>query len=130
MSYKDEANAIRSRFYSEWDETTEIAWPNKNFDPPDKQPWVRLEIEPAGADRVTMGGKVEYDGTVSVQVFVPQDQGDGEARDLAEQVCGIYRDAEIGEITFGTPHVTTGGLDGRGWYMLNVWCPYMRETTH
>lgn len=134
MSYATEANAIRSRFSAAWGTTTPVAWPNVSFTPPSGEPWVRLEILPAGSDQETMGAPGAatfwYDGLVSVQVFTPSNEGDGEARTLAEQVCAIFRSVQAAGIIYDTPWITTSGNDGAGWYQLTTWCPYRRETTH
>lgn len=134
MSYATEANAIRSRFNAEWGVTTPIAWPNVNFTPPSGEPWVRLEILPSGADQITIGASggrtFRHDGMVTVQVFVPSNEGDGEARTLAEQAAVIFRGVTVGTIRFLAPYTTTGGNDGAGWYQVNVWCPYTRDTLY
>ena len=143
MSYATEASTIRARFYSQWKTAqsfsdaqmlTRVAWPNKSFDPPDGLSWVRLEVLPGGAQQTTMGSATtatfEYDGTISVQVFVPMNTGDGTARTLAEQVCAIFRSVEASGIIYDDPYVTTAGETGNGWYQLNVWAPYRRETVH
>lgn len=140
MSYAAEANAIRSRFSAEWGATTPIAWPNKKFDPlktdagvaRDPAPWVRFSILPADADQTTIGAAggrtFRHDGTVTVQVFVPDNEGDGEARTLAELAAAIFRGITVSGIRFGAPYVTAPGNDGAGWYQLTAWCPYSRDT--
>lgn len=130
MSYDAEATAIRSRFNTLWANTTPVAWPNVSFTPPDGEAWVRIGIQPSGADLTTMGGRVWYDGAAMVQVFVPANTGDGEARALAEQVCGIFRNVEADGIIYDTPYTTTGGTNDSGWFQVNVWAPYRRKTDH
>jgi hypothetical protein len=135
VSYATEAAAIRSRFNTEWGATTSVAWPNVAFTPTTGTPWVRLTILPADAAQTTMGtnggGVFEYTGLVNVQVFVPENEGDGEARTLAEQVCGIFRGVTAGGITYvgptgEGPYTQTVGNDGAGWFQINVWVPYRR----
>jgi hypothetical protein len=143
LSYATEANAIRTRFNIAWASTTPVAWPNKKFDPskvngdpkgadsPTQYPWVRFEILPSDAEQETMGTATTahflYDGMVTVQVFVPGNEGDGEARTLAEQACAIFRSVEAGGIIYDTPWITAPGNTDSGWYQLNVWAPYRRE---
>lgn len=138
MTYQAEANAIRSRFNTEWGSTTPIAWPNKTFDPlkteagvaRDPNPWVRLSILSAGSDQIeiapTGSRTFRHDGTVAVQVFVPSNEGDGEARTLAEQVAAIFRGVTASGVTYLSPYVTEIGTEN-GWYGLTVWCPYYRD---
>lgn len=133
MSYATEATAIRTRFYAQWGSTTSVAKPNVDFTPPDEESWVRLEIEPSGADQTTMGDAASatywYDGTVTVQVFTPKNTGDNAARTLAEQVCAIFRNVEADGIIYDTPYTTTAGMTDNGYYQLNVWAPYRRKST-
>jgi hypothetical protein len=72
--------------------------------------------------------RYRHDGTISIQVFVPQNSGDGQARTLAEAACSIFRGASFDSIRCAAPYVTEGGLEGRGWYQLNVWCAYYRDS--
>lgn len=130
MTYQAEANAIRGRFNTQWASTTPIAWPNVSFTPPVGEPWVRLSILSAGSDQIevapTGSRTFRHDGTVAVQVFVPSNEGDGEARTLAEQVAAIFRGVTASGVTYLSPYVTEIGTEN-GWYGLTVWCPYYRD---
>lgn len=132
MSYADEAAAIRSRFNTEWAAATPVAMPNVAFTPPNDASWVRLTILTAGAEEAALssGGTQRYrhDGTISVQVFVPANSGDGVARTLAEQACAIFRGETFSGVRCGAPFVTEAGNDGNGWYSLVVWVPYFRDS--
>lgn len=133
MSYADEARAIRDRFRVQWAARTPIAPPNVTYAPPsDKKPWVRLSILPGGANEAgfSFGDKRRYrhDGLISVQVFTPDNSGDGVAMELAEAACGIFRSETFSGVRCLTPYISGAGPDGVGWYMVNVWCPYTRDT--
>lgn len=131
MSYAAEAQAIRSRFHTQWNDTTRVAWPNAKFDPTPGQPWVRLSILTADAETVSLPApttRYRHGGMVSVQVFVPDNEGDERAKDLAELACGIFRGVSADGVNYQAPYVTEGGNDGNGWYMLNVWVPYYRDS--
>jgi hypothetical protein len=134
MSFATEAATIRSRFNTEWASTTPIAWPNVSFTPPSGEPWVRLEILPSGADQTTLGASgnrtFRHDGLVTVQVFVPGNEGDGEARTLAEQAAAVFRGVTVSGIRFGAPYTTTIGTDDAGWYGVVAWCPYTRDSLY
>ena len=136
MSYDTEADAIRARFNTSWGATTPIAWPNVNFTPPAGEPWVRLTIRSDEAFSASLPAPTirhRHTGMVVVQVFTPDNEGDAEARTLADQVCAIFRDVTAGGITYrgvdgSSPYVTEVGPDGSGWYQLNVWVPYYRDS--
>lgn len=134
MSFATEANAIRSRFSTEWGATTSIAWPNVAFTPTTGTAWVRLSILPSGADQAEIGvagsRTFRHDGTVLIEVFVPENSGDGQARTYAEQAAAIFRGVTAGGVRYGAPHTVTNGNDGAGWFVVSVWCPYMRDTRY
>lgn len=132
MSFATEANAIRSRFNTQWAGATAIAWPNVSFTPTTGTPWVRLSILPSGADQTEIGDlrNFRHDGSVLVEIFTPENEGDGEARTLAEQAAAIFRGVTAGGIVYGAPYTTTNGNDGAGWFSVSVWCPYYRDTLY
>lgn len=137
MTYQAEAAAIRTRFSTEWDDTTPIAWPNVNFTPPNPpSAWVRFTILPATASQSEIGANPLYrhTGFVVIQVFTPDNAGPGEAEQLAEQACGIFRGVTAGGIRYQGPRneapvVQTIGNDGNGWYQVNARISYTRDST-
>lgn len=134
MSYATEGTAIRSRFNTAWGATTPIAWPNVNFTPPSGEPWVRFSVKTSDADEIGMnsGGTRRYrhEGMVAIQVFTPSNEGPGEALTLAEQVCAIFRGVVADGIRYGAPYVTEAGIDSAGWYQVNAWCPFYRDSLY
>lgn len=132
MSNATEAAAIRSRFSTEWSDTTPIAWPNVSYTPTPGTAWVRLTILPADASQVELGAvgsrRFRHAGVIVVQVFVPENTGDGTVQTLAAQAAAVFRGVTVGEIRYGAPRVRTVGNDGAGWYQVNVECPYSRDT--
>lgn len=129
MSYADEAVSIRQRFRSEW-QSTPIAWPNADFEEPEADPWVRLNIVTATSEQITTGASGSRDfrhvGTVVVQVFVPRNSGDGYALELADAACAIFRGVTVDGITFTAPWVEQGPDDPK-WKQVNAVCPFYRD---
>lgn len=142
--YGSEATTIRVRFSDRWGDTTPVAWENLAFDPlrqsgdPDGEtvdpaPWVRLTIRTGDAEQV--GGapvgarRFRHVGVVFVQIFTPKGTGDQRARELADEVCAIFRGVTDSGVVFQTPHVEPAGTDD-AWYQLTVECPYYRDTLY
>jgi hypothetical protein len=139
MSFADDANAIRSRFATEWPPlrpTVPVAYDNAAFDPAadardadgDPAPWVRLTIIPGDGFQASLGTPRVWrsTGLVTVQVFVPLGQGDGLARELADDVAGLFRGVSLSGLIFRAPSLTRIGADG-AWYQINVATPYQAD---
>ena len=130
MTYADEAVTIRQRFRSNW-LSTPIAWPNADFDEPESDAWVRLNIVTAQSEQTTTGAVGSRDfrhvGMVVVQVFVPKNTGDGYAKELADSACAVFRGVSEDGITFLAPYVEPGPDDPK-WFQVNATCPYFRDS--
>lgn len=140
MSVATHAAAIRSRFNTEWGATTPVAWPNAAFTPPNPpNPWVRLTILPATAGQRTLapvGSRTfRAGGLIVVQVFTPENEGDGENQTLCEQVAAIFRGVTASGIRYAgpngeSPRIRSIGNDGAGWYQQNVEIPFSADSLH
>lgn len=146
MSTVDERTAIGTLFNTNWDSTTTpVAWPNRNFTPPQNNSWVRLSILQAEPSQIEIGSRDcnqhRHPGFVMVSVFSPLNKGDAAALTLAEVAAGIFRDNKRvsagtdGDIRFRTPEVRAIGIDSKGsrdldegtYYQVNVTVPFVRD---
>jgi len=112
---------------------TQIAWPNRKFDPPTKASWIQVSIQSGDAAQIELGAsKVvhRHPGIVLVQVFVPTDWGDKTALDLGDSVAALFRRQRMsytdGSIVFRSPVVRSIGVDG-ALYQVNVSIPFVRD---
>lgn len=149
--YGDEAATVLGRLDSEWGNRTPVDWPNLPFDPTheggdpkaaalaESGPWIRPRLFATDAARREIGRAgsrtFRHHGLLLVQVFTPVDIGDGLARSLAEDLCGIFRavvaDGVVYEGPTGeAPTARDDGPDGRGWYMWTVTVPYTRDSLY
>jgi|SRR6185369_2609672 len=130
MSYLSQHNEIRKRLYDAWGSTTPIAWPNKEFTPPNPQaPWIRLSINDGEANQINLGSTpstIRYFGIIYFQVFVVQDKGDTQALTLADQLisyfhnwCGVNVRCRAAKVKI------VGNSDG--WFQVNVSVPFYRD---
>lgn len=144
MSFELERLAIGTEFETLWvsggKARTPIAWENKQFTPPNKAAYVRLTVRNSEGLRLTFGdldgvADYRYPGIVFVQVFVPEDTGDKDARKLADAAAAIFRSKTLnmmdgvtlkGVIRMRTPRVDVIGARD-GYFQMNVMIPYVRD---
>jgi hypothetical protein len=60
--------AILARFDAQWGTTTDIAWPNVEFVPPDAKTWVQLDILWGDGFMETMNGRNRMYGVIQISV--------------------------------------------------------------
>lgn len=128
--FESTANVIRSRFNSNFpglQPNVSILWDNFPGEPPDRGQWVRLTIQEGISFQAAYSATRLWrtPGVVIVQIFIPAGTGDGEAREIADDVSGIFRGVTDSGVLFKAPYVTRVGLsDDEVWYQLNVNIPY------
>lgn len=127
------AAAIRTEFETEFgalSPTYDIAWENVRYRPVQGIPWVRLSIREGEAQIVSLDGgdgrRFRHPGVVIVQVFVPANDGDGLAREIADSVAAIFRGKTIDCVRFRAPYVQVVGPEG-AWFQLNVYCNFFYD---
>lgn len=132
MSYETELSDITNYFNTGWGNTTQVAWPNVQFDPQDLDEWVTLTILNGDAVQGSAGSSVNlhrHFGTIVHQIFVEPNSGAKRARELADMICDIWRGIYLNNLLFRTPNVTVIGIaDGR--YQINVSCAFQRDSFH
>jgi len=135
MGAVDERLAIGLLFDTAWKagSNTSLAIPNRNFTKPAELPWVRLSYQTDIATSIEIGkGQHRHPGTVFVQVFTPEDQGDKPALVLADEAALIFRGKQVssganGRIIFRTPMIRAIGVTDDGWFQVNVVIPFIRD---
>lgn len=117
---------------------TQIAWPNRDFTPPQKASWISVTIQNGDAAQLDLAGPYSthrHPGMVVVQVFVPANWGDKTALDLADEVAALFRrqqvslkvdEVEKGAMVFRSPSVRVIGVDG-AFFQVNVNVPFVRD---
>lgn len=123
------------------DETTQVAWPNRDFNPPkpsEKKMWIRVSIKSSPAFRIELGrtGSVathRAPGMVFLQVYGPPNTSDVAIRTLADSLAALFRDQVVnfsgGSVKFRTPTIEDIGHDGTQ-YQLNVSIPFIRDEVY
>jgi hypothetical protein len=130
--FADERRAIEARFSSMYTTTT-VKYENVSFSKPSAS-WVSLYILNTEARRITLGDSTQihrFPGMIVVNIFTPEDEGTQEAREIADTVSDIFRDAQFsagssGLITCRTPSLDPVGTR-EGWYQVNVSTLFQRD---
>lgn len=136
MTYAAAHTAIRERFETQWalafdpSPAPSVQYPNVEFEAPNLDAWVRLNIAQADAEWASLGdpgNNVQRSrGQVTAQIFVPSGEGEGLALEYADVIRGIFREwrnASAGLRFLVPPYARQIGIDGK-WYQVNVVAPF------
>lgn len=102
------------------------------FKQPNDRRWIRFNILDGEAFQRTTGAsaRFEYPGVIMIQIFTLVDQGDAEARAMADTINSSFRRtrATVGDdkIVFKTPSYESAGIEGRFW-RVNINVPFYFE---
>ena len=92
---------------------------------------IRFFIMNGTAEQVSIGGVTNinrHPNILSVKVFTPQNQGELPARALADKFCSIFRNLISDNIRFKTPYCVVMGNTEDGYYQINCFCPFERDS--
>jgi hypothetical protein len=129
VSYESEHSQLRVRFNDQFS-SAPIAWPNVEFTPPVRSPWVRFNVLDADSFQTTIGATTNnhrFVGIVVINIFVPLDVGNASALAMADVVAAIFRNWCGSTVRCRAASVKDLGPDGNGWYQVNVVVPFQRD---
>lgn len=122
--------AIRTRIVGAWALQPLIAMPGVEFSPPDNEPWIRVDIQDAGAKWASIGDPgnniARNVGQVTMQIFTLSGEGEGAALEIADLALGVFRswsDPATGLRFEVPPYARQIGTNGK-WYQINVVAPF------
>jgi hypothetical protein len=109
---------------------TSISWPNAAFTPPADGAWIQVSILPGQAEQITLGtaGENRLYGVVHVNLFVPLNQGMGEAWTMADSLRALFNRITIGAIRFCVPSAGAPLLS-ESWWQIPLNCPFAVDET-
>ncbi len=109
-----------------WGTATVISWPNKDFEPPLRDVWIRpgIFIPVTTVGEIGQGGVGLRDGILFISVFVPQGDGQRVGNLYADRLEAAFRRADIGDIWFDEPNATPHGVDPNGYFHISVTIPF------
>jgi hypothetical protein len=133
QSYGDETAAILGYLKAQWAERTPMGFPNQQIDP-EGVTHANVRIARQGAFNVagTATDKlVRHPGLLTIEIRSPAGEGDGEALDHGDYAAGLFRNLTLSGITFRAPTVRDfAPRSGSKWYVVQVTCPYQRDSIH
>lgn len=128
MSYSDEHKQLRNRFSSIIGNTP-VDWPNDSYKPGSAM-WVRFRIIDADAFQTSIGAPTNnhrHVGIVSIEIYAPEDIGNGAALVLADTIANGFRNWGGTSVQCRAASVKDVGPDGHKWWQVNVTIPFKRD---
>lgn len=133
----DAAEAVYSRWTTNWGTTTPYTFDNEDFEPPaptSGTQWARVKVAHTTGAQATMGGAGvrRYDRgiTVTIQLFDEVNAGKRTLLTLAQTARNIFEGVRFSGLweTEGVA-VRDVGPDGEGWYLMVVEANLQYEET-
>jgi hypothetical protein len=130
MNRENMYNAIRSRFKTQVADKTAglvVIYDNAPFTDSDVR-WVRFTIKTGDTTQRTIGAQKTYRtiGIAIAQIFVPVDQGDRDALQLADTITAAFRSVTDQGVRYQTPSTKNVGRTDQ-WWQVNVTCPFFAD---
>lgn len=145
MNRKEAAIAITEEFITNFDATIPVVFDNQQncwlctspltyAEKPTDSPWVKFSVVDNTTPSSTFGnqGARRFNrlGFVSANVYVPENEGTSEGRDICEVIISIFEGKRISEkIMFNYGDIADVGNIDSGWYLFNVTVYYSFDET-
>lgn len=134
------ANAIRARFKALIASPNSIKVKYDNFlrvvdkngtewDQPQDEIWAKVEVHEADSRQVALGNQKGFRtaGVMLARLYGPLGLGDKTLRVLADKIVSNFRCVTENSIVWRSPSIRIFGRI-EGWWMVNVSCPWYRDT--
>lgn len=123
MSLTTTLTDLTAHFKTQWGTTTQVAWPNVEFDMSKYPEFVTFDVSFGNEKQASAGSPTNniyrQRGIVSVRIFTSLNRGAKRAMQLADQVAAIFRTKNISGIVMYAPSTTVvGQVDGD--FQVNV----------
>ncbi len=126
-------NVIRNRFDEQVTDlistTLPVHYDNVDFEiPNDGSRWCRFSILEGDSQQVAMGGskRVRTPGVITIEIFIPINEGNQEALNVADFVAAAFRLISSGGVIYQTPSINKQGRQGEKWKVI-VRCPFYAD---
>ncbi len=142
-NYKSEYQAIAGIFNAGWKQgsplayITPILWPGVNSAIPtdangEQVNHVRFFITNGEAQQISVGAPganvFRHPGIVSCKIYTKSNLGEIPAKELADKFCAIFRNANTHGIRFDAPYSVIIGQTENGFYQINCFAPFERDS--
>lgn len=134
MNWDDERAAFETRVKDNFT-TVPVQYPGVSLKHPATTPWVRMQLIPRHAHRITLGPNATHreTGTLLFQIFSPANSGTAASRQVADELSALFHEAifsygDSGRIRCMTPELQTRGPTPDDiWYQINLLVDYERD---
>lgn len=113
---------------------TQIAWPNRRFEPTPGVPFIAPSLLPARAEQITLGdaGYNRHVGLLQILVVFPSDTGVTPANEVAGSLVALYKRGTVIErqgasIRISGPPWRSPAISSADWYSVPVNVPWAAE---
>jgi len=119
--------AIESRLYNNWTSTA-IAWDNVSYTPNANTAFIRLIIDEVDSQQSSISTTPCHRiiGLIHVMIMVPINTGTNTAREYADRIADIFRNASFSDVRCQSPRLRRVGDIGE-WYQYSVLVPFYFE---
>ena len=109
--------------------TTPILYPNGTYQPTKGTAWCRFTMTENNASNAALSRNFQrYQGEVTVQMFYPENIGDGAAMTDAVAMAAIWTNKNVtSSIRTRVSETRVIGNDGLGWFQINVITPFSQD---
>ena len=122
--------AIYSRLKTAWADATPIQWPGATFTPPNKSPWLGVEVLWGDGFELSMastnGNRAV--GVIHVRVYGPRAEGRGSIMVKADAVRDVFNRVAFSGVRCGVPSGPKA-VDDPEWEVVAVTVPFTIEET-
>ena len=125
--FADIRKSIEVRLGSNWT-TTAIAHDNGSYDPTPNTAFIRVIIDEVDSKQVTLGTTPCHRviGLIHIMIMVPTGTGTATARNYADDLTDIFRNADFSDIKCQSPKIRRGGDVGEH-YQLSLLIPFYTD---
>lgn len=115
---------IRQKIYNfiqaSWGTATLVAYPNREFIPPQNASWIRpvIKVPMTSVGEIGEDGVGLRDGLLMISVFTPANTGMKTGATFADRLEALFRRKEIDDIWFDEPNSNPVGIDDSGYYHI------------
>jgi len=134
--YADEFKAISAILKTGW-KATPILWPGIVAEPPRDErgrpvSYVRFFIINAASTQASTGSPssnvFRHPGQAVCKIYAEPGLGEIEAKELADKCCAIFRNKNSVGIRFSAPYSVILGQTEDGYYQINCFAPFERDS--
>ena len=120
---------IQRRLANYWEQRTPVQYSNVEFDMPNDEPWLRLNILQGTSFNVgkhSTGFCIRDNGVIAIQVFTPKGTGNKKGLEYSDAVRSIFENQDFDGVSCRAASINTVGADNN-WFQHSVSINFIRD---